>query len=297
MTENPRKSEVRTVSGKELNELIQTGELAKVDPAAEPIKESEVSEELLEAAEAHAEKQIADLKEENQKRKRSLIKLGIMTLLSVIIFVFTTIAWFSMNVEVGTSGMQMSVGYNGFELKVASGTVAYSELYPFLNEEMRGNTDLETNTSEGGETIRWRISGSSDTLRPGSQGVLEFWIISTGADVSSLNYNLDIQCYTAVEGSGSTVIGLSEITETSGHTANEKNGANYLKSHLMFFEGRTGETEATYQYSGFIDNIDSFRLTPTLVEGKTNEYYAKIYWVWPNTIGQILLNSSRDHVM
>lgn len=80
MTEIPSKSEVSTVSEKEINDLIQTGELAKQD----------IDDELMKAAEAHAEAQVADLEEEKRKRKKTLIKLGAMLTLTVLILVFTT---------------------------------------------------------------------------------------------------------------------------------------------------------------------------------------------------------------
>ncbi len=90
----PRK-EVITVSGKEINELIQTGEFAKIDPAEAPVKElisePELPEELLEAAEAHADKQLDDIREEKHKRKKALIKLGIMLAPTAIVLIFASI--------------------------------------------------------------------------------------------------------------------------------------------------------------------------------------------------------------
>ena len=83
------------MSGKEINELIQTGELAKIDSSAElvneAVKEPEVPEELLEAAEAHADKQLDDIREEKHKRKKALIKLGIMLAPTAIVLIFASI--------------------------------------------------------------------------------------------------------------------------------------------------------------------------------------------------------------
>ena len=79
------------MSGKEINELIRTGELAKADPAAEPVIEPEISEELMQAAEAHADQQLEEIKEEHNKRKKMLIKFGIMGMLTAVIMIFATI--------------------------------------------------------------------------------------------------------------------------------------------------------------------------------------------------------------
>lgn len=94
LAETPE-SEVITVSGKEINELIQTGEFAKIDPAEAPVKElisePEQPEELLEVAEAHADKQLDDIREEKHKRKKALIKLGIMLAPTAIVLIFASI--------------------------------------------------------------------------------------------------------------------------------------------------------------------------------------------------------------
>ena len=250
------------------------------------------SQEVAEKAVAEAKK---NLDEEMRLRRIKLIKIGVILMLVSIVMIFMTIAWFTMNRDVGTSGMGVKVGYNGFELRVADGTIAYDDLYSFLDPDLSANPNRITDNTANGQTVRWRITGNSDPLRPGSQGVLEFDIITDGTDVNSIVYDLALQCFTAtITGTGDTetVTGLSEITSSSSHTSDEKAGANHLRGHLMFFKNRTGTTEADYQYSGFISDPSSFTLAPTLITGKTNEYTAKIYWIWPNTVGQIMLDSS-----
>lgn len=66
--------------GKEINNLIRTGETA----------EQAISAEAIKAAEAHAEKQIADLEQELEKRKRSMIKVAIMMVLAALILIFSS---------------------------------------------------------------------------------------------------------------------------------------------------------------------------------------------------------------
>ena len=226
-------------------------------------------------------------------RRDAYVKMVAIIGVVVTALVFGSVAWFTQNREVEGAGVQMTAENRGFELKIADGNIGYSELYAFLSS-FTTNNSLITNNTENGDTIQWRISGSSDSIKPGSQGVLEFTIVTSGADASSLHYNLDIICYEkTTNGSGDniTVTGLSEITSTSSHTADQKAGAGYLNAHLMFFKERTGANESVWQYSGFINNINDFTLTPVATE-TANEYTAKIYWIWPNTIGQIMLDSS-----
>lgn len=201
-----------------------------------------------------------------------------------------------MNKENSAGGMGVKVGTSGFELKVADGNIAYSNLYSVLPDFGINNSLITSGGTANSDTVQWRISGNSDTLRPGKQGVLEFTIVSNGADANNLNYDLDIICYEAVTsgtGDNTAITELSEITASSNHSPEQKSGATHLKSHLLFFKNRTGTGNSNYQYNDFISNINNFTLTPeaTGVEG---EYTAKIYWIWPNTIGQILLDSSQQ---
>ncbi|SDA29556.1 hypothetical protein SAMN02910447_03072 [Ruminococcus sp. YE71] len=69
------------MSRKEINGLISNGELA----------ETGIAQENIAAAEAFAETRVGQLKEDFLKRKKRLIKLGAMTVLTVLILIFTTI--------------------------------------------------------------------------------------------------------------------------------------------------------------------------------------------------------------
>lgn len=237
---------------------------------------------------------LTEEEERRKRRKAAIIKMLAMVIFCVVVMIFGSIAWFTSNKETGTSGMGVRAGDSGFELKVADGNIGYSDLYSLL-PSFSANESLITSNAENGDTIQWRISGSSDSIKPGSQGVLEFTIVTSGSAASSLHYDLDVMCYKATTsgtGNNVTVTGLTEITSSSATaTQNEKDGARYLKSHLMFFKGRTGATEDVWQYNGFIENINDFTLTPEATS-TAGEYTAKIYWIWPNTIGQIMLDST-----
>ena len=62
------------------------------------------------------------LKDRDEKKKKKImlaIKFGTMMCLAGLIVLFATIAWFSVNKDVETSGMSIKAGYNGFELQVS----------------------------------------------------------------------------------------------------------------------------------------------------------------------------------
>ena len=224
-----------------------------------------------------------------------------MALSIVLAVFFATFAWFTMNRDVGTSGMGVKAGYNGFELRVANGNIGYSDLYSFnvIDPSYSANADLTTGPGTGEDTIRWRIAGSDDKIKPGTCGKLEFEIIPySNLDPSTLVYRIDISTFTAEttkvtqnETTYERVDSLSEVTSTSG-TAIEKSARNRLLTHLMFFESATLDPDDPDAdptgYHGFISDTSNFTLTPT-DEDNDGVYNAVIYWIWPNTFGQIAL--------
>ena len=283
------------MSEKEINELIQTGELAKVDPAAEPIKEPEVSEELLEAAEAHADQQLEELKEEQKRRKKMLIKFGAMGLLSVVIMVFATIAWFSMSREVSAGSMAITTATSPFELKT-KGYYGYYDDY--LDEgvekiaddlETAGlppsgtNSELTTN----GNTIQWLITDTYNAknyvtsstkdddkgIRPGTSGEMKFWVVSKGSRTINICFRLTVSPFKTnyiLDESGNYVFSEGattpdESTPISIATDDDYTDVrNYLFSHILFFKKRTLVEPASgssyYTYSDLISLDEDFNL-------------------------------------
>ena len=229
-------------------------------------------------------------------RRMSYIKMAAMVGVFVAVLAFGSIAWFTQSREVEGSGVQMKATYDGFDLQVSgNGSIGFSNLYASLENAIKGNSGTITNNETDGQFIRWRMENDDDKLSPGSEGVLNFKVISRGADISRLQYNLTIRAFveetetTQQEVDGelvpvTTVTGIDEITSEHG-TASQKLGANYLRGHILYFKSRTG-TSGNYQYSGFIDNPSDFDLT------LDSEGNAVIYWIWVNTFGQIALTSA-----
>ena len=71
------------MSGNETNSDIRTGE-----PATQ-----EISDELMKAAEIHAQQLISDMNEEKEKHRKALIRLGVMLSLVVLVLVFAAVTF------------------------------------------------------------------------------------------------------------------------------------------------------------------------------------------------------------
>ena len=226
----------------------------------------------------------------DNRKKDIIVKTIIMLLLSFIVFIFAAVAWFAMNRDTTAGGMSVRMADQGFELRVADGTIAYNDLYALLDASVRGTTNVQTSSAENGQIIRWRMSQGEEEIQPGSQGVLEFDVISTGADVTAIRYSLHVSAYEAVTHIDQTteeevVDSLTEITSSST-SADARKGLSFINTHIMFFTGRNGTSADNYEYYGFISDKDDFELTLDA------NNHGVIYWIWPNTFGQIALLAS-----
>ncbi|MCR4644917.1 MAG: hypothetical protein K5695_05850 [Oscillospiraceae bacterium] len=100
-----------------------------------------------------------------------------------------------------------------------------------------------------------------------------------------------------------------ELVTAREDSVNCPKAEQFMKGHMLFFEERD---RATGLYSGFIDPGSSFDRTytftasdvaGTLSAERQAELTVTIYWIWPNTFGQIVLDngnaslSSRDPAM
>ena len=307
MTEIPSKSEVSTVSGKEINELIQTGELAKADLPAEAVKEAEVSEELLEAAEAHANKQIADIKEENRKRKRNLIKLGAMTLLSVIIFIFTTIAWFASNVSTTAGGMSIKTANIPFEIATTGTTVRNDATFIKADSTYTYGDDTaiagyySTNGSNPQIKIRYTPTVNDETdFGPGSSGVIEFYVIPKRDGDLEVKIDLDVIGFRELDDNDKTIKRISDLTVANSGLEQTvidqyKSADDFLSGHIMFFEelGDTAQTTLEGSRYYYKKPITSKSFTRSFSNARKDvPQKVTVYWMWTNTLGQIALKDN-----
>ena len=266
------------------------------------MSERSVSEnrKLWEAAEKAAEKAVAEAKEksaeEKRKQKKRVVKLCLLMMLIAFVIVFAGIAWFAMNRETSTGGMSIKSKANGFELKVSGNTIGFNDLYKHLDSNLTGNSGTITTTGEGGQVISWRMADGDDAVRPGSQGELEFEVISDRTDLSGLKYSLMITSFEAETHVETTSDGLGgkistevvdnlHVIESPAYSGAALNAASYFNGHVLFFTGRTGNSKDNYKYYGFINDKEDFQLA-------LNNGSGIIYWIWPNTLGQITLDST-----
>ena len=274
------------MSEKELNDLIHTGELAK----------QEIFEKSAEAAAAVDEGSAEEIKAENEKRKRTLIKFGLMTVLAAIILVFASIAWFSMNRETGTSGMGVKVATLPFDLaSTGAAPQAYIDLFEMAdNEYDNGTQQGSTNEYRTGihDKIYWRLdTESNDTyvngFKPGAAGELSFDIIPKDSNALTVNCQFSIRGFVGIYNETTNALeSMTEITSTSPAGAT-KDAFYYLNGHIVFFEEKN-TVNGKDVYSGFIGENG---LNVSVPEGGAKKSVT-VYWKWVNTFDQMILLST-----
>lgn len=268
----------------------------------EMLEEGTTPEESASLEAAAKEKYI----EENKNKNRSkLIKLSIMLALLAVVMIFMTIAWFSMNREVGSSGMGVKSATLPFDLKTTgyygyfddwldSGTGKIAVNRAAAPEPPSGTS--ESITTVDSMTIQWLMTDENNAknyvtedteednigIRPGSFGSLKFSVVPRTQETINISFKLNIVPYRTVyqtDGSGAIILdGNGLPTELAPEKITGNNEAvGYLKNHVLFFKNRTG-TEGNYVYSDLIplDEVVELVYIPSEEEGEDGTYSATL---------------------
>lgn len=281
------------MSEKEINNLLVSGEAAS----------NKSSDDLINAAEAYADEQIMDLKEKQNNRKRALIKLGAMGVITVIILIFATIAWFTLNREVSTGSMAVKTSPSPFELEVRGTYIENDADFSKADDDYEHGVDLEEldayQTSGQYEKIIWRKTASSPSgttaddghyakgLEPNSHGKLTFWVVPNSTGTLDIEFDFSIRGFIGAftdpedEEAEPELTNLYEINddltiENSGglianasQLSDKKAALEYIQGHILFFSDYNG----TY-YSGFLGTGRSIRFGDCINPSTNAKYNA-----------------------
>ena len=263
-----------------------------------------------------------------QERKKIIYNLVLVVTASFVVLIgILTMAWFSMNKNNTTSGMGTKVGTNDFEIRVSGDnigaksytksvtgdSVSYSgtdilNFSSIFGKYKNGAEGTSYDTDGASPEIKWRMTPEHDTekgLGPGSQGTLTFSIIPKRTGTLNPEFSLRLDGYIAPNQhrneNGSYQVADTDLEKiTSDSDEAQLTGLAYLKGHILFFSHRdgAGTDESPYTYTGLLDENDF-----SLSDIKGTEQSATIgtpievtiYWVWPNTFGQMVLSKSENN--
>ena len=251
-------------------------------------------------------------RDDDNRKKDIAIKTVVMLLLSFIIFVFAAVAWFAMNKNTTASGMGVSVDGDHFYLRVSEQSstayrAVYDQLFGLADSEYTNGSlaDNYYRTLDGHSSIRWTLEQAETSaedsiysvgLNPGSSGSLSFEIVPLVDGNLAIDFDFGIrgfsaEYYTEAEIADDPSLdpsipkSMTEITQTGSATQDQKNALKFINGHILYF---TGESNGIY--SGYIENnVYHFSTTSA---SKNTPIPVTIYWIWVNTIDQVILKST-----
>lgn len=277
-----------------------------------------------------------ELEQKKKARKLAVIKIALLLILSCALLIFGTIAWFASakfitanisNVKMAGAPYELAVPEDpgnvgaisyiqtgsgsqatydaGTELNEMSGGVNAGDgtlgSYTYITDIAEGTTDTANFYATNiGEQIKWRLGSeydkTDDGLGPASYGSFTFYVVPKVSGTIDVNIKLGIDGYQAdVERNEDKSFEVDDLT-LIGTNDSAYQAVEFLRTHLLFFSGRTGlGTELSpYYYTGLISD-DGLELTfnDCVVDRLIP---VTIYWIWPNTFAEMTCIAAKGNV-
>ena len=202
-----------------------------------------------------------EIAERKRNQKKSLIKMGAMGILTLILLIFSSISWFTMNTQVESGGMSIKTQGLLFTIQpvpspyvvgiydddTKSGTYVRNTLLSDASKDSSvltwtitndtAVTDPETNktTINKGKNIgNGPATGYEGGISPGSSGELQFKFIpsrSVDADLTFYLYAYSVEYDDQGDEDKSTIALIGEDA-----TADRRLAKNLLNGHILLFE-------------------------------------------------------------
>lgn len=257
------------------------------------MKENDLRYNIGELASASPSSRIDDeLAEKKRIQRNALIKMGTMGILALILLVFSSLSWFTMNREVESGGMGITTSTLPFELKATNNETDFDH---FLEAESV-HTDVDQ-TSADVDTIKWFMNDLTATdenkgLHPGSHGTFSFNLYPKQSENMTIKFSIDTSAYKYVVNSSGERVKDADNYDTIVQIAANQPAAKYVSGHILFFENYDSTTG---YYSKRISNHFIYDTSAHSADAQTDEngknyYPITIYWVWANTFGQFVLD-------
>ena len=229
-----------------------------------------------------------------------------MLALLAVVMIFVTIAWFTMNREVGTSGMGVKSKGRSFDLITLSDDntnkngVYYNPYHTAIRENETEGYDIWL-VDSGSNMKNYSATGIVDNtmgIEPGSSGVIKFYIKPyEDVTVTFTFQTIGYKATTSTVGGQETVT-MTELSSAAG------NPACLLNGHVLLFEHQDLENTPHYYTDLIPTGIDGKRLfsrefklggsydADTDGDDTNDAYEVDIYWVWPETLDTLVYNSN-----
>lgn len=268
--------------------------------------------ELAQSASSSSPK-VDELAEKKKNQKKSLIKMGAMGILTLILLIFSSLSWFTMNTQVESGGMSIKsqgllytiepvpspyvVGIYDDDTKsgtfvrntLLSGASKDSSVLTWTITNDTVTTDPETNkaTVNKGKNIgNGPATGYEGGISPGSSGELQFKFIPSRSVDAELTFYLYAYSVDYDDQGNEDKSTIALIGENS--TMDRQLAKNLLNGHILLFENYDSNTG---KYSDLISADDFQRV---MSETYTQETTERVYWVWAETLAELVLDDTNN---
>ena len=222
------------------------------------------------------------LTEEQERRKvrrAALIKMAAMGIFVVVVMVFGSIAWFTVNKEVEGTGATMNAAGTPYIIETRSQSGYYKTQYDSLRSEA-AEWKISAGHNFDNHTSAIQTDEQEPALEPGDHGSLEFRVSPQSTNTLTVDCLFEIKAYVETEsedGEGNTVTNIIETNNTAL--------AGYLNAHIMLFTG----VDQNGKLTGLIDNnndqLERILRNQTYTRGEST--YTTIYWYWPEHLSDL----------
>lgn len=256
---------------------------------------------------------VDELAEKKKNQKKSLIKMGAMGILTLILLIFSSLSWFTMNTQVESGGMSIKtqgllftiqpvpspyvVGIYDDDTKsrtyvrntLLSGASKDSSVltWTITNDTAVTDTETKKTTVNKGKNIgNGPATGYEGGISPGSSGELQFKFIpsrSVDAELTFYLYAYSVDYDDQGDENKSTIALIGEDA-----TADRQLAKNLINGHILLFENYDSNTG---KYSGLISTDDFQRI---MSETYTQETTESVYWVWAETLAELVLDDTNN---
>ena len=233
------------------------------------------------------EKTSDELLEEIAVNKRKLKQSSVFAFVALIAVIALGIAWFMSNSKVTSTGTSVSAQDDRLFELASVGKRQMAEASYLTDESEKSILSAGTERTyafyiENGTKVQkpqtyhvgtgslaWYLD-SQESILPGANGKLEFYIIPKKDDVKSVTVSFDINGYVyTTEGTTNKRVVKSENTTLQ----------NLIQGHILFFQ----QLDDVYGYQKWLEADKPF-----VIEAPKNSSFKKdvpykvtIYWIWP----------------
>ncbi|MBQ6094825.1 MAG: hypothetical protein IJL09_05440 [Lachnospiraceae bacterium] len=249
------------------------------------------------------------------ERKKITFNLVLLLAASfVVLLAVITAAWFANNRTVTAENAPVSVADRGFELASSGSTVRHSTYWPNADANYDNGADGSGQVYGTNETVSYKATGGTvhqvkqwltsdnpdEAVEPGSWGSMTFYVIPKTDGDLNIRFTLDVRGF--YEEDDNSLVDISALDQENNHGLTNsqildcQGAQRYLQGHIFFFQ-TLGDPEAQTNAYYFKDPIEDGSFTYLITDAVAGKLYpVTIYWMWPETIGQLVLKDDTSHL-